>query len=136
MYYTGELKLIFSVRASLSLLEVLPRPFGVATGEYTTSSSGGVGLTQVAVAGSVAYSSSLSSSSTSTSQLRPGSVYYATTSGSLITGETLYGREECAAAADGLAYYYVFDPETDVIVTLSSKIGVAVSNSALYITTV
>jgi hypothetical protein len=117
---------------------VLPRPFGVATGEYTTSSSGGVGLTQVAVAGSVAYSSSSSSSSssTSTSQLRPGSVYYATTSGSLITGETLYGREECAAVADGLAYYYVFDPETDVIVTLSSKIGVAVSNSALYISTV
>ena len=113
---------------------MLPRPFGVATGEYTTSSSGGAGLTQVAVAGSVAYSSS--SSSTSTSQLRPGSVYYATTSGSLITGETLYGREECAAAADGLAYYYVFDPETDVIVTLSSKIGVAVSNSALYISTV
>ena len=114
------------------MLEVLPRPFGVATGEYTTSSSGGIGFTQVAVAGSVAYSSS----STSSSQLLPGSVYYATTSGSLITGETLFGREECAAATDGLAYYYVFDSEIDVIVTLSSKIGVAVSNSALYITTV
>ena len=121
---------VFSGRASLSLLETLPRPFGVASGEYTTSSSGGVGFAQVAVAGSVAYASTSSSS-----PLLPGSVYYATTSGSLISGQTLYGREECTAA-DGFAYYYVYDSEIDVIVTLSSKVGVAISDSTLYITTV
>jgi hypothetical protein len=86
------------------------------------------------VAGSVVYTSSSSSSSTS-SPLLPGSVYYATTSGSLISGQTLYGREECAVE-DGLTYYYVYDPEIDVIVTLSSKVGVAISDSTLYITTV
>ena len=102
-------------------MEVFPKPFGLTAGTESASSS----FAQVAMAGTAnaVYNS-----------LQLGSVYYSTTSGGLVTGTSLYGREECAA--DGLWYDYVYDPDLDIIVTSSSKIGVAVSTSAIFVSTI
>lgn len=133
----SEYTYLHTSSVSLSIMEVLPLPLGIAT----LTSSGSSAL--VALAGQV---SSLPASLLTGTAARPGMAYYATTSGTLVSGGCYYGREQgVCSSSSSLAYasspsewnrYYVVDEEVGVLVSISSRVGVALSSSELYLSTV
>ena len=104
-------------RTSFGLLERLPRPVGITA----SSSSSSGGSVAVAVSGSVAGLSALSS----------GKLYYANTKGSLVASAGYAGWSESAASDS----YCIFDPASDALVAPGSRVGLATAVDTLFVQT-
>lgn len=123
-------------------MEVRPAPFGAVTS--TTASianndknvrsvtkayevaSNAVGTAEVVLSGTVDVAAS-------TAVLTPGMSYYCTSMGTVVSGNTYYGREgsSVSGSGEGSAYYYIDDVVSNTIVTLDSRIGVATASNTL-----
>jgi hypothetical protein len=89
-------------------MEILPRPVGVLASAVTASTS----TASVATTGTVSGFSGLT----------VGSMYYATTSGALVTDGQLYGRSPGTTAVNADTYAYVDDITDEIIVTLDAQV--------------
>jgi hypothetical protein len=60
--------------------------------------------------------------------------YYSNTMGQPITGGAYHGRESStttSGSGDSTAYYYIKDLNSDTLITLNSKLGVATASDTI-----
>ena len=103
-----------------SVMEIKPRPIGVVTADVV-SSSASLASGAVAVSGTV----------NGFSNLVVGKMYYTNTAGQLVADGNFYGRDGLTSNAAIDEFHYVFDAANNVIVTVDSQIGVAVSSDTI-----
>ena len=97
--------------ADVSIMEILPKPVGVLASGSTLALSGAV---------------------TGYSNLQVGKMYYATTGGSLVADSNgYYGSDGLLSNAASNAFNFVYDAKQDVIVTMDSQVGLAVSSDTI-----
>ena len=82
----------------------------------------------VCVAGSLA---GWTTGSSNSGALNTGYVYYTNTMGTVIQGNSYYGRD--VSGASSTEYYYYYDATSNTILTLDSKIGFATATDTLFV---
>lgn len=116
------------LRASLSVVEILPTPIGIiatSTGNTRSAKS----MTESSTEGIVA----LAGTVPDFSGLVPGLKYYTNTMGQMMTVGSAYSGRVCSASPNADEYYYIFDEDSNTIVSLDSQVGVASSSSSILI---
>lgn len=106
---------------SFDFMEVMPKPVGIVNAKKDSSSSN---VIVSGLAGSLE------------SNLLPGMQYYANTMGALVPANVYYGRGVSTSIGANFgtsSQNYVYDEDTDTIVTFESLVGMAVSPSQLFV---
>jgi hypothetical protein len=135
LHLTSFCRTVLYRRTSFSFMEVMPLPLGIVD---STSASGAT----VTIAGTVTpflASSSIDNSVSIQQQQQTlviGMGYYTNTMGQVVPSNVFYGRGVTGSVGSGFGsaeQYYVYDADTNTIVSLGSRVGIASSSSDIYI---